>query len=94
MRRRFEVFEMHRVISVLVEASVHDDALATGKSAFDRLVGSDQHAGVVSEYYVTFGREDTSVAGKARWMGWAPNRGPCRLLGHPKATNGVVAPLT
>jgi hypothetical protein len=29
VRRRFEVFEMHMVIYALVEASAHDDALAT-----------------------------------------------------------------
>mgnify|MGYP000554330765 FL=1 len=58
---------MHMVIYALVEASTHDDALATGKSVFDRLVGADPHAGAVFDYYVTFDREDTSVAGKARW---------------------------
>jgi hypothetical protein len=67
VRRRFEVFEMHMVIYALVEASTHDDALATGKSVFDRLVGADPHAGAVFDYYVTFDEEDTSVAGKARW---------------------------
>ena len=38
---------MHMVIYALVEASTHDDALATGKSVFDRLVGADPHAGAV-----------------------------------------------
>ncbi len=67
VRRRFEVFEMHMVIYALVEESTHDDALATGKTVFDRLVGADQHAGAVFDYYVTFDEEDTSVAGKVRW---------------------------
>ncbi|GAB3421671.1 hypothetical protein GCM10027435_25670 [Haloparvum alkalitolerans] len=40
---------MHMVIYALVEASTHDDALATGKSVFDRLVGADPHAGAVFE---------------------------------------------
>jgi hypothetical protein len=66
VRWRFEVFEMHMVIYALVEASTHDDALATGKTVFDRLVGADPHAGAVFDYYVTFDEEDTSVAGKAR----------------------------
>ena len=66
-RRRSEGFEMHMVIYTLVEASTHDDALATGKTVFDRLVGADPHAGAVFDYYVTFEEEDTSVAGKARW---------------------------
>ncbi|MFC6993898.1 hypothetical protein ACFQH3_20585 [Haladaptatus sp. GCM10025707] len=58
---------MHMVIYTLVEASTHDDALATGKTVFDRLVGADPHAGAVFDYYVTFDEEDTRVAGKARW---------------------------
>ena len=49
MRRRFEVFEMHMGIYALVEASTHDDALVTGKTVFDRLVGADPHAGAVFE---------------------------------------------
>ena len=40
---------MHMVIHALVEASTHDDALATGKTVFDRLVGADPHAGAVFE---------------------------------------------
>ena len=62
---------MHMVIYALVEASTHDDALSTGKTVFDRLVGADPHAGAVFDYYVTFDEEDTSVAGKARWGGVA-----------------------
>ncbi|WP_254538648.1 hypothetical protein [Halomarina litorea] len=58
---------MHMVIYTLVEASTHDDALATGKTVFDRLVGADPHAGAVFDYFVTFDEEDTTVAGKARW---------------------------
>ena len=45
---------MHVVICALVGASTHDDALATGKTVFDRLVGADPHAGAVFDYYVTF----------------------------------------
>jgi len=41
VRRRFEVFEMHMVIYSLVEASTEDEALSTGKTVFDRLVGAD-----------------------------------------------------
>jgi len=67
VRWRFEVSEMHIVIYALVEASTHDDALATGKTVFDRLVGADAHAGAVFDYYVTFDENDTTVAGKARW---------------------------
>ncbi|QKY18787.1 hypothetical protein [Halorubrum sp. CBA1229] len=58
---------MHMVIYALVEESTHDDALATGKTVFNRLVGADPHAGAVFDYHVTFDEEDTSVAGKARW---------------------------
>ena len=66
VRRRFEVFEMHVVVYALVEASTHDDALATGKTVFDRLVGADLHASAIFDY-VTFDQDNTSVAGKARW---------------------------
>jgi hypothetical protein len=66
-RRRSKGFEMHMIIYALVEASTHDDALATGKTVFDRLVGSDAHSCAVFDYYVTFDEEDTTVAGKARW---------------------------
>lgn len=72
-RRRFKVFEMHMVIYALVEASTHDDALATGKTVFDRLVGTDPHSSAVFDYYVTFDQEDTSVAGKARWGDLPPS---------------------
>ena len=58
---------MHMVIYALVEASTHDDALATGKTVFDRLVGADPHSCAVFDYYVTFEEEDTTVVGKARW---------------------------
>ncbi|MFC6799562.1 hypothetical protein [Haladaptatus sp. DYSN1] len=58
---------MHMVIYTLVEASTHNDALATGKTVFDRLVGADPHSSAVFDYYVTFDEEDTTVAGKARW---------------------------
>lgn len=55
------------VIYALVEASTEDEALATGKSVFDRLVGAEPHSCAVFDYYVTFEEEDTTVAGKARW---------------------------
>ena len=58
---------MHIVIYTLVEASTRDEALSTGKTVFDRLVGAVPHAGAVFDYYVTFDEEDTTVAGKARW---------------------------
>lgn len=48
---------MHMVMYTLVEASTRDDALATGKTVFDRLVGA------VFDYYVTFDEDETSVAG-------------------------------
>lgn len=55
------------VIYALVEASTQDDALATGRTVFDQLVGADLHSCAVFDYYVTFDEEGTSVAGKARW---------------------------
>jgi len=58
---------MHMVIYTLIEASTRDDAVATGKTVFDRLVGADPHAGAVFDYFVTFDQEGTTVAGKARW---------------------------
>ncbi len=75
VRRRHEVFKMHIIIHALVEASTHDDALVTGKTVFDRLVGADPHASAVFEYYVCFDEENTSVAGKARW-GELPTAAP------------------
>jgi hypothetical protein len=66
---------MHMVIYALVDASSHDDALATGRTVFDRLVGTDPHAGAVFDYYVCFDEEGTSVAGKARW-GELPTAAP------------------
>ncbi|WP_396614053.1 hypothetical protein ACH9L7_19890 (plasmid) [Haloferax sp. S1W] len=58
---------MHMVIYTLVEASTQNDALATGKAVFDRLVGADPHSSAVFDYYVCFDEENTTVAGKARW---------------------------
>ena len=51
----------------LVKASTRDDALTTGKTLFDRLVGADPHATTVFDYHVTFDEDNTSIAGKARW---------------------------
>lgn len=58
---------MHMVVYTLVEASTRDDALATGKTVFDRLVGAVPHAGAVFDYYVCFDANETTVAGTARW---------------------------
>lgn len=58
---------MHMIIYALVEASTEDEALAAGTAVFDRLVGADPHSCAVFDYYVCFHREDTTVAGKARW---------------------------
>ncbi len=58
---------MHMMIYSLVEASTRDEALATGKTVFDQLVGASPHATAVFDYYVTFDESGTSVAGKARW---------------------------
>ncbi len=66
---------MHMVIYVLVEAPTQNDALTTGKTVFDRLVGADSHSSAVFDYYVTFDEEDTTIAGKARW-GELPTAAP------------------
>ena len=58
---------MHMVIYTLVEASTQDDALATGKTVFDRLVGTVPHADAVFDYYVTFDDDETTVAGTVLW---------------------------
>ncbi|MDS0300970.1 hypothetical protein NDI76_19675 [Halogeometricum sp. S1BR25-6] len=58
---------MHMVIYALVEASTQDDAVATGRTVFNRLVGSDPHSCAVFDYYVTFDEGGTTVAGKAQW---------------------------
>ena len=58
---------MHQIIYALVEASTRDEALAVGRSVFDRLVGTSPEYGAVFDYYVTFDDDSTSVAGKARW---------------------------
>ncbi|WP_257300565.1 hypothetical protein [Haloarchaeobius sp. FL176] len=58
---------MHMVIHALVEASTQEDALATGKTVFDRLVGAVLHANPVFDYYVTFDEDGTTVSGTARW---------------------------
>lgn len=58
---------MHMVIYTLVEAPTRDDALATGKTVFGRLVGAVPHAGAVFDYYVCFDEDETTVAGTARW---------------------------
>ena len=60
---------MHMVIYALVEASTENEALAAGKTVFDRLVGSEPNSCTVFDYFVTFDEENTTVAGKARWGG-------------------------
>ncbi|QSG13452.1 Uncharacterized protein HSBGL_4038 (plasmid) [Halapricum desulfuricans] len=63
------------VIYALVEASTENEALATGKTVFNRLVGAEPHSCAVFDYFVTFDEEDTSVARKARW-GKLPTAAP------------------
>ncbi|WP_458190772.1 hypothetical protein [Haladaptatus sp. NG-WS-4] len=58
---------MHQIIYALVEAPTADDAFASGKAAFDRLVGAGPEDTAVFDYYVTFDDERTTVAGTARW---------------------------
>ena len=66
---------MHVIIYALVEASTENEALATGKTVFNRLVGAEPHSCAVFDYFVTFDEEDTPVAGKARW-GELPTAAP------------------
>jgi len=63
------------VIYALVEASRENEALARGRTVFNRLVGTEPHSCAVFDYFVTFDEEDTSVAGKARW-GELPTAAP------------------
>ncbi|OYR59605.1 hypothetical protein DJ71_25180 [Halorubrum sp. E3] len=58
---------MHMVIYALVEASTENEALAAGRTVFNRLVGAEPHSCAVFDYFVTFDEDDTAVAGKARW---------------------------
>ncbi|WP_458209871.1 hypothetical protein [Haladaptatus sp. NG-SE-30] len=58
---------MHQLIYALVEAPTTDDALASGKATFDRLVGAGPDNAAVFDYYVAFDEESSTVAGKARW---------------------------
>jgi len=67
--------QMHMVIYALVEASTENEAIAAGKTVFNRLVGAEPHSCAVFDYFVTFDEEDTSVAGKARW-GELPTAAP------------------
>jgi len=55
------------VIYALVEASTENEALAAGKTVFNRLVGAEPHSCAVFDYFVTFDEDDTTVAGKDRW---------------------------
>jgi hypothetical protein len=63
------------VIYALVEASTENEALAAGKTVFNRLVGAEPHSCAVFDYFVTFDEEDTTVAGSARW-GELPTAAP------------------
>lgn len=54
-------------IYTLVEASTRDDAIATGKTVFDRLVSIVPHVGAVFDCYVTFNEDEMTVTGTARW---------------------------
>ena len=56
---------MHMVIYALIEASTEHEALAAGQTVFNRLVGAEPHSCAVFDYFVTFDKEDTSVAGNA-----------------------------
>lgn len=58
---------MHMMIYALVEASSQKEALRTARGVFDQLVGATPHTRPPFDYYVTFDREDTTVAGQARW---------------------------
>ena len=58
---------MHMLIYALVEASIRDEALAAGSSAFDRLVGVTPDADAVFDYYVTLDETDVTGAGEGRW---------------------------
>jgi len=55
------------VIYALVEAPTESEALAAGKTVFNRLVGVEPDSYAVFDYFVIFNEKDTSVAGKARW---------------------------
>lgn len=67
MRVGAEVKPMHMITYSLVEASTQDDALASGQTVFDRLVGAVPDAGAAFDYYVTFDDDGTTDAGTARW---------------------------
>ena len=58
---------MHQVIYALVDAQSSEDAVAIGKTTFDRLIGATPHDSAVFDYYVTFDMDGGSVAGKDRW---------------------------
>jgi len=78
---------MHMVIYALVEASTQNDALATGKTVFDRLVGADPHSSAVFDYYVSFDEENTTVA--ARLDGDLPAASPLtRTMDRTYSTKG------
>ena len=58
---------MHMAIYALVEASTKDEAVAAGKTVFNRLVGAEPDSCAVFDYFVAFDEDETTVAGKARW---------------------------
>lgn len=55
------------LIYALVAASSQNTALRSARGVFDQLVGGAVHSRPAFDYYVLFDREDTTVAGQARW---------------------------
>ncbi|WP_211313747.1 hypothetical protein [Halarchaeum salinum] len=80
------------LIYAFVEASTRDEALAAGKSAFDRLVGVAPQTDVVCDSYVTLNEEDVIGTDQARW-GERPAATPIKsdvaISGVPTATSGM-----
>lgn len=58
---------MHMVIYALVEASSEVEALAKAIEVFKPMTGRKREPGPIFDYFVTFDKDDTRVAGKARW---------------------------
>ncbi len=82
---------MHMLIYALVEASTADEALSTGKTVFDRLVGAEPDSCAVFDYYVTFDEGETTVAGKARWATYRQLH-PLRLTKVKNSSSGPGRP--
>lgn len=58
---------MHQLIYALVYAPSHDEALATARSGFEQLVGTNRSTAPVFDYYVTFDEPGDGVSGVDRW---------------------------